>query len=267
MAEEKNKVKPESVENNTENTVSKDHSEERNITENTLELILGEKGYEYYLNNKKQVTLYAIIIGSLILSALAYKLIYVKMIVEPKEEEAIEKLWQAESKAFDEQDWESAINGDSLGFFKGFKQISKKYSGQNAGKIAQYNLGISLLNNKEYENAIIELKKVNFQDELLGTISQGAIGDAYMQLGAVSDAFIYYEKAYQRKENELTTPLYLMRAALCLEIEENYSKAIELYEMVYKNYPSSKDAVRAEKYAESLSLGNPVYKFEMSDSE
>ena len=69
MAEEKNKVKPETIENNIENTVSKDHSEERNITENTLELILGEKGYEYYLNNKKQVTLYAIIIGSLILSS------------------------------------------------------------------------------------------------------------------------------------------------------------------------------------------------------
>ena len=41
MAEEKNKVKPESIENNIENTVSKDHSEERNIKENTLELILG----------------------------------------------------------------------------------------------------------------------------------------------------------------------------------------------------------------------------------
>ena len=75
MAEEKNKVQPENVENKTENTVSKDHSEERNLTENTLELILGEKGYEYYINNKKQVTIYAIIIGSLILAALAYKLI------------------------------------------------------------------------------------------------------------------------------------------------------------------------------------------------
>ena len=58
-----------------------------------------------------------------------------------------------------------------------------------------------------------------------------------------------------------------MRAALCLEIEENYSKAIELYEMVYKNYPSSKDAVRAEKYAESLKLGNPVYMFDRSNGE
>ena len=84
MAEEKNKVKPETIENNIDNTVSKDHSEERNITENTLELILGEKGYEYYLNNKKQVTLYAIIIGSLILSALAYKLIYVKIYYESR---------------------------------------------------------------------------------------------------------------------------------------------------------------------------------------
>ena len=53
MAEEKNKVQAETVDNKTENTVSKDHSDERNLTENTLELILGEKGYDYYLNNKK----------------------------------------------------------------------------------------------------------------------------------------------------------------------------------------------------------------------
>ena len=267
MAEDKNKTEEKSTENSVDIKASSQSVNQENGVENNLELILGEKGYEYYLNNKKKVTFYSIAVLAIILGALAYKLIYIQMVVEPKEEEAIEKLWQAESKAFDEQDWESAINGDSLGFFKGFKQISKKYSGQNAGKIAQYNLGISLLNNKNYENAIVELKKVSFQDELLGTISQGAIGDAYLQLGAVSDAFVYYQKAYQRKENDLTTPLYLMRAAMCLEIEENYSKAIELYEMVYKNYPSSKDAVRAEKYAESLKLGNPVYMFDRSNGE
>lgn len=267
MAEDKNKTEDKSTENSVDIKAVSQSVNQENGVENNLELILGEKGYEYYLNNKKKVTFYSIAVLAIILGALAYKLIYIQMVVEPKEEEAIEKLWQAESKAFDEQDWESAINGDSLGFFKGFKQISKKYSGQNAGKIAQYNLGISLLNNKNYENAIVELKKVSFQDELLGTISQGAIGDAYLQLGAVSDALVYYQKAYQRKENDLTTPLYLMRAALCLEIEENYSKAIELYEMVYKNYPSSKDAVRAEKYAESLKLGNPVYMFDRSNGE
>ena len=120
-----------------------------------------------------------------------------------------------------------------------FKEISEDYSGQKAGQIAQYNLGIAFMNNKEYENAIIALKKVNFNDILLGTISQGAIGDSYLQLGAVSDALKYYEIAYSRKENDLTTPIYLMKAALCLEIEEKYEEAIVLYEKVYKNYPNN----------------------------
>jgi tetratricopeptide (TPR) repeat protein len=261
MAEEKNKEQIKSTVESAEKTSNSDIENQENISENTLELILGEKGYEYFINNKKKVTTYSIAILSVILIFIGFKA-YNKMIVEPKEEEALEKLWQAESKAFDQEDWKSAINGDSLGFFKGFKQISKKYSGQKAGIIAQYNLGISYLNDKDYENAIISLKKVNINDELIGTITQGAIGDAYLQLGAVSDALIYYQKAYQRKDNELTTPIYLMKAALCLEIEENYPEAIQLYENVYTNYPSSKDAVKAEKYAESLKLGNPVYKFD-----
>ena len=49
-----------------------------------------------------------------------------------------------------------------------------------------------------------------------------------------------------------------MKAALCHEIEENYDDAIKLYEMIYNNYPNSKNAITAEKYAES-SLSIPVY--------
>ena len=149
MADNKNKTDNKTTEKSVDKKSSSENITQENVVENNIELILGEKGYEYYINNKKKVTFYSVAVLVILLAALAYKLIYVQMIVEPKEEEATEKLWQAESKAFDEQDWESAINGDSLGFFKGFKQISKKYSGQNAGKIAQYNLGISLLNNKE----------------------------------------------------------------------------------------------------------------------
>ena len=267
MAEEKNNLESEPKKNSDDSTVVSESSNNENVVENTVELILGEKGYEYYLNNKKQVTLYAVIVLVLLIAVIGYKLIYIKMIVEPKEKEGIEELWQAESKAFDENDWETSIYGDSLGFFKGFKEISEDYSGQKAGQIAQYNLGIAFMNNKEYENAIIALKKVNFNDILLGTISQGAIGDSYLQLGAVSDALKYYEIAYSRKENDLTTPIYLMKAALCLEIEERYEEAIVLYEKVYKNYPNNSNAVTAEKYAESLKLGSPVYKFNKEDAE
>ena len=157
MAEEKNNLESEPNENSDDSTVVSESSNNENVIENTIELILGEKGYEYYLNNKKQVTLYAVIVLVVLIAVIGYKLIYIKMIVEPKEKEGIEELWQAESKAFDENDWETSIYGDSLGFFKGFKEISEDYSGQKAGQIAQYNLGIAFMNNKEYENAIIAL--------------------------------------------------------------------------------------------------------------
>ena len=166
MAEEKNNLESETNKNSDDSTVVSESSNNENVVENTIELILGEKGYEYYLKNKKQVTLYAVIVLVLLIAVIGYKLIYIKMIVEPKEKEGIEELWQAESKAFDENDWETSIYGDSLGFFKGFKEISEDYSGQKAGQIAQYNLGIAFMNNKEYENAIIALKKVNFNDIL-----------------------------------------------------------------------------------------------------
>ena len=125
MAEEKNNPESETFIKNDESTEVNESLNNENVVENALELILGEKGYEYYLNNKKQVTLYNNCCW-FNLAILGYKLIYVKMFVEPKEKEGIEELWQSESKAFDENDWETAIYGDSLGFFKGFKELSEK---------------------------------------------------------------------------------------------------------------------------------------------
>jgi TolA-binding protein len=260
MAEEKT-----STETKVEEKQIDQQTNETTTTNSTLENILGEDLFEYYSNNKKQSQVILIAIGVLIVAFLGYNFIYMDMIVKPKEKESIEKIWQAESKAFDEQDWSSAINGDSLGFFSGFKKISENYSGYSGADVAQYNLGISYLNNREYENAIKTLKKVSFDDELLGTISLGAIGDAFLQLGAVSDALTYYTKAYKRRDNDLTSPLYMMKAALCLEAESDYDNAIKVYEEIYIKYPNSTHAINAEKYMESLKLGSPVFKFETNN--
>jgi TolA-binding protein len=232
-----------------------------------LESILGEDLYQYYLNNKKQSISILIAIATIIVAFLGYKFIYIDMIVIPTEKEAIEKIWQAEAKAFEEQDWATAINGDSLGFFSGFKKVSENYSGSYGGEIAKYNLGISYLNNREYKKAINTLKEVSFEDELLGTISLGSIGDAFLQLGAVSDAFDYYTKAYKRRDNNLTSPIYMMKAAFCLEAEGNYEKAIKVYKELFFKYPNSTYSANAEKYMETLMLGNPVYKFESNSAE
>jgi tetratricopeptide (TPR) repeat protein len=249
------KKSPETLENNNEAQDPKS-SLFGNID---LEKILGESGYDYYQENKQKVNTIGIVLVLVVVGLLGYNLIWKNMIVLPKEKKSIEELWRAESKAFDFNDWSTAINGDSLGLFSGFESISEEYSGYASGDIASYNLGISHLNNGDYDNAIEVLKKVSFDDELLGTISIGAIGDAYMQNGSVSDAFTYYEKAYKRRDNELTSPIYMMKAAFCLEIEEKYEEAIKIYENLYLKYPNSTLSLKAEKYMESLKLGAPVY--------
>ena len=52
MAEEKNNLESEPKKNSDDSTVVSESSNNENVVENTVELILGEKGYEYYLNNK-----------------------------------------------------------------------------------------------------------------------------------------------------------------------------------------------------------------------
>ena len=54
MAEEKNNPESETFIKNDESTEVNESLNNENVVENTLELILGEKGYEYYLNNKKK---------------------------------------------------------------------------------------------------------------------------------------------------------------------------------------------------------------------
>ena len=58
-----------------------------------------------------------------------------------------------------------------------------------------------------------------------------------------------------------------MKAALCLEILEDYEMAIILYRDVMLKYPLSSVANNAEKYMESLLLGRPVYQFEKEELE
>ena len=181
MAEEKDtstQKENSAVKNNDENQVVEDQSNTSIADRFDLEQILGEKTYEFYLANKTSKRFCCCT------SSIAYWYSWLqihlrKQDFNSKQTESLEAIWRAENKAFDEQSWNEAINGDSLVLFDGFKKVSEDFEGYQGGDIALYNLGISYLNNKEYQEAITTLEKVNFDDELLGTVTYGAIGDAF----------------------------------------------------------------------------------------
>ncbi|PQJ74124.1 tetratricopeptide repeat protein [Polaribacter gangjinensis] len=197
----------------------------------------------------------------LVVVFLAY-LGYHKFIDEPKELEAADEL-AFPRKYFDE----AAVAGsgvDSLlnlglegadGKY-GFVDIAESYSGTNAGNLANYYAGVSYLQLKQYDKAIEFLSKFNSDDEMLGPISLGAIGDAFSDINQPKDALEYYEKAANKKDNEFTTPLYLFKAGQIAMNLKEFKKAEEFFTKIKENYSKSDQGrdiekfINAAKYAE-----------------
>ena len=91
-----------------------------------------------------------------------------------------------------------ALNGGEGKY--GFLDIVEEYSGTKAANLANYSIGMSYLNLKEYGNAIIYLEKFKSNDILLQSISLGTIGDCFSELNQPDEAFEYYQKAFKHNE-------------------------------------------------------------------
>ena len=190
---------------------------------------------------------------SLVVVFLGY-LGYNKFIDEPKELEAADEL-AFPRKYFDD----AAVAGsgvDSLLYLGlegadgkyGFVDIAESYSGTNAGNLANYYAGVSYLQLKQYDKAIEFLSKFESDDEMLGPISLGAIGDAFSDINQPKDALEYYERAANKKDNEFTTPLYLFKAGETAMNLKEFKKAESFFTQIKENYSKSDQGRDIEKY-------------------
>ncbi|MGX1024067.1 tetratricopeptide repeat protein [Psychroflexus sp. MBR-150] len=181
---------------------------------------------------------------------------YNRFILKPQQEEASNELSQSQNyfslaletnkpKARDSL-FSLAINGAHGKF--GFVDIAKEYSSTKAGNLANYYAGISYLNIGDYKNAIDYLQDFKAEDEMISTFALGAIGDAFLQLEQLEDAFEYYKKAANHRDNNYTTPKYLFKAAITAMELKNPDKAIEFLERIEKQYPESEEAKKLKPY-------------------
>lgn len=169
---------------------------------------------------------------------------YNSYIVEPKEQEAANEL------SFPKESFDLAINAttpsDSIFTLAlegtngkyGFIDIADKYSGTNAGNLANYYAAISYLKINDYKQAISYLEDFSSDDALLGPTSLGAIGDAFADLNQAKDALTYYEKAAKTESNSSTTPLYLLKAGNTALDLGDAKKAEQLFTKIKNNYPT-----------------------------
>ena len=130
----------------------------------------------------------------------------------------------------------------------GFLDIADSYSGTSAGNLANYYAGVSYLQMKQYDKAIEYLSKFNSDDEMLGPVALGAIGDAFSDIDQQEEALEFYEKAANKKENEFTTPLFLYKAAQTAMSLKEYNKAEQLFTQIKDNYSKSDQGRDIEKF-------------------
>ncbi len=118
----------------------------------------------------------------------------------------------------------------------GFVGIADKYSGSKAGNVANYYAGISYLKLKDYKKAIEYLNEFDSEDDNLGPIATGAIGDAFADLDQPKEAIEYYEKAAKMKDNSFTSPLFLFKAGQLALTTKEFGKAEEFFTTIKEKY-------------------------------
>lgn len=212
----------------------------------------------WVIKNQQNIFILLGVVVVLILGFLGYQ----KYINEPNEKIAADEL--AFPRQYFDQALLSSVSADSLyvlgleggeGKF-GFVDIADQYSGTKSGNLANYYAGISYLKLKKYQEGIEYLEKFSSDDELLGPVAKGAIGDAFADLNQPEDALDYYEQAANLKANDFSTPLFLFKAGnTALELG-NASKALKMFEKIKSLYPKSVEAknidiyINRAKYAE-----------------
>ena len=201
------------------------------------------KSEQWVIENQKSLS---IIFGAVLLLVVSY-FAYNNFIYMPEEEEAREMMWQAE-KAFGMDSLNHALNGNSITGALGFIDIIDEYGITESANLAHYYAGISYLRLGDYQNAIQYLEDFDCNDVMVCAVALGATGDAYMELGQVDRAIDYYKSAIDYNENDLTTPIYMMKAARAHEAVGDFQDALSLYEQIKAQYPNSSEGRSIDKF-------------------
>lgn len=203
---------------------------------------------EQFIEDNQKTILYVIAAFVIVIGGF---LGFNKFYLQQKENEAESQMFMAVSY-FDQDMFDLAVNGD--GNYLGLLDIIDNYGITKKANLAKYYAGISYLYLGEYENAINYLNKFKTKDLLLAPITEGSKGDAYLELGNTDNALKQYKKAIALPENELTTPVFMMKAANLLESMGKLQDALAMYESIKAKYPYSEEGVNVDRYIARIKI-------------
>lgn len=201
--------------------------------------------------NKNSKKIISVSVGLIILIGgyLGYK----NFIQLPNEQKASEELFAAESN-FRKDSFAIALNGEQGK--AGFLKVISKYSGTNAGNLAQLYAGECYMQLGDFQKAIKHLEDFNpgAAKQVEAKVT-GLLGDAYAELKKNKEAIDLYAKAGTLfPEDQSISSEYLFRGALLAELNGNNDKAIELFQLIKDKYPRTDKGFVVDKFLARLGV-------------
>ena len=161
---------------------------------------------------------------------------------------------------FENQEYEKALNGDSLGT-PGFKKIINDFSGTKSANLANYYAGLCLARQEKWEEAVKYLESYKPADDMvIGPASVMDLGDCYANLKQYDKAVESFknaakmaDKASNEGVSNTIAPIALKKAAIILSEQlKKKDEALEIFKDIKKKYLSSPIQQDIDKYIEYL---------------
>ena len=179
-------------------------------------------------------------------------IMYKNLYAEPREEKAQAALFKGQ-EYFEQDAFEQALNGDSIGY-TGFLKVADDYSGTKAANLAKAYAGICYAQLGKYEEAVKMLDSFNGKDQMVAPAILGAAGNCYAQLGQLDKAASTLLSAADKADNNTLSPIFLIQACEILVKQGKYDDAVNAYTKIKDKYFQSYQAMDIDKYIEQAKL-------------
>ena len=179
-------------------------------------------------------------------------ILYKNLYAEPREEKAQAALFKGQ-EYFEQDAFQQALNGDSIGYV-GFLKVADDFSGTKAANLAKAYAGICYAQLGKYEDAVKMLDSFDGNDQMVAPAILGAAGNCYAQLGQMDKAASTLLSAADKADNNTLSPIFLLQAGEILVKQGKYDDAVDAYTKIKDKYFQSYQAMDIDKYIEQAKL-------------
>ncbi|MBN1397160.1 MAG: tetratricopeptide repeat protein [Bacteroidetes bacterium] len=154
---------------------------------------------------------------------------------------------------YDQGNYNLAVAGIPQEGIMGLQAIVNEEGSTNAGQLAKLYLANSYYALKEYDKALECYDDISISDKMITSSAIAGAAACYEVKGSFDKAASYYEKAASKNMTNVQAPHNLQRAAINYAAAGKKDKAVEILQILKKEFPASPYAREADRFIAEFS--------------